>query len=301
MPAVAPRALLESALQSGRIHSAYLLSGAGESPRALAEWFVRALACAADPADGTDRPCEACAACRRSTPPEEPLAIDGAGKKGPLLRHVGDHPDLVWVERGEGDTRVRIGQIRALQEGFRLRGVEGGRRAAVVADAEWLNVEAQNALLRILEEPPPATTFVLVTRSPAGLLTTVRSRCVRVAFPVQRPIAPGDPEAPEPLRELTRRIEALPGAGIPGVLDWAEEFRGPRAITAAAASELLEGGAAWLHERAATRARAGAETGGTLGAFATLQACRKSLAQRNANPQMVVERALLALRDASAT
>lgn len=281
---------LRESVAQDRVHTAYLFSGAGDEPREAALAFVRALAC--DAATGT--PCEACPACRRSTP-GEPVEIDGSGKSGPLLRHVGDHPDLVWVERGVGDTRVRIGQVRALQQAFRLRGSEGGRRAAVVADAEWLNQEAQNALLRILEEPPPKTTLILVTSQPSGLLATVRSRCQRVRFSADRA---SSPLATEEAQELVAHLENLARMGTPDLLDWAEEFRGPRAIAAASVSELLGVGTAWLHEKTCALAAAGEPVDARLAAWTTLQSCRKSLVQRNANPQMVAERALFALHEA---
>ena len=153
-----PQALLRRSLESGRIHSAYLFSGPGSAPREAAVAFARGLVCASGGAGA----CEECIACRRSEV-GDPIAIDGTGRKGPLLRHIGDHADLFWVERGPSDTRVRIGQIRALQNALRLRSTEGGRRVAVIADAEWMNQEAQNALLRILEEPPPDTTLILAT------------------------------------------------------------------------------------------------------------------------------------------
>jgi DNA polymerase-3 subunit delta' len=253
---------------------------------------VRGLACATR--DG-ERPCERCPACRRSAPKPE-IALDGTGKKGPLLRHVGDHPDLVWVERGADDTRVRIAQVRALQERLRLRASEDGFRAAVIADAEWLNQEAQNALLRVLEEPPPRTALVLVASTATGLLATLRSRCQRVAWPAA---APELADAPEQTRALAQRIAGAGALGIPELLDWAEEYRGARADAASAVAELLHAGSLWLRQRGAQRARAGAaDLDPELEAFQQLQACRKALAQRNANPQMVAERALLALRGA---
>ena len=285
-----PAGLLARSLQSGRVHSAYLLSGPGAAPREAALRFARGLVCKTE---GGERPCERCSACHRSLPKQE-IALDGAGRKGPLLRHVGDHPDLLWVERGADDTRVRIAQVRAVQERLRLRASEGGWRAAVIADAEWLNQEAQNALLRLLEEPPPRTSVVLVAASAAGLLATVRSRCQRVAFPV--PAA--HLESAEPaLRALAERLEGVAGLDVPALLDWAEEYRGARAEAAAAVAELLRAGSLWLRDRTERRARSGARAlGGELEAFRQLQSCRKSLAQRNANPQMVAERALLALR-----
>jgi DNA polymerase-3 subunit delta' len=281
--------LLDRSLESGRIHSAYLLSGPGPEPRAAALAFARALVCRAP----TPAPCEACAECRRSAAREE-IALDGAGKTGPPLRHVGDHPDLLWVERGPDDTRVRIGQIRALQAELRLRSHAGGRRAAVIADAEWLNQEAQNALLRLLEEPPPRTSLLLVAASSAGLLATVRSRCQKVAF---RAVPPADDEDEE-RRALRRRLDGIAAAGVPEILDWAEEFRGARAAAAEGVRALLEVASDWARDRIEAAARAGeANLRGELDACRALSRCRQSLVQRNANPQMVAERALLALRE----
>jgi DNA polymerase-3 subunit delta' len=283
-----PQALLRRSLESGRLHSAYLFSGPPEEPREAALWFARGVVCSG----AAPRPCESCPSCQRSSQ-RELIALDGAGKKGPLLRHIGDHPDLLWVERGADDTRVRIGQIRALQAALRLRVAEGGRRVGVIADAEWLNQEAQNALLRVLEEPPPATLIVLVARSAAGLLATVRSRCQRVVFRPRPQATDEDPQR----RELLERLEALRSTTLPALLDWAEEYRGARAEAAEAAERLLETGAAWLRRRVASKLeQSGADPRPELDAHSVLAACRKSLVQRNANPQMVVERALLALR-----
>jgi DNA polymerase-3 subunit delta' len=292
--------LLRKSLESGRVHSAYLLSGPGEEPRREALGFARALVCRGP----GERPCEACADCKRSGGGGEPIALDGSGRRGPLLRHIGDHPDLVWVERGSDDTRVRIAQVRAVQSALRLGANEGGRRVAVFADADWLNQEAQNALLRLLEEPPPATVLVLVAASAAGLLATLRSRCQRVPFPVLRPdplagsAAPADDADPARV-ELARRFEAIARAGLPELLDWAEEYRGERAQAAEQVQVLLETGSAWLHRRVRSAVGAGRrDVRAELDAFRRLAECRRDLAQRNANPQMVAERALLAVREA---
>jgi DNA polymerase-3 subunit delta' len=283
-----PQALLLRSIESGRLHSAYLLCGPPPGPREAALGFARGVVCRGP----APRPCEACPACHRSRG-REILPLDGSGKQGPLLRHIGDHPDLLWVERGTGDTRVRIGQIRALQSALRLRTAEGERRVAVIADAEWLNQEAQNALLRLLEEPPRGTLIVLVARSPAGLLATVRSRCQRVVF---RPAPEATEDDPQRL-ELVARLEGLRSASLPALLDWAEEYRGARSEVQEGVERLLEVGAAWLRRQVAEKLReAGADPSAELQAHSVLAACRKSLVQRNANPQMVVERALLALR-----
>ncbi|MFV1978809.1 MAG: hypothetical protein ACC649_05610 [Myxococcota bacterium] len=279
--------LLRRSLESGRIHSAYLLSGPGSAPRDTALDFVRALVC--QQAGG---PCEECIDCRRSSP-REPIALDGTGRGGPLLRHVGDHADLFWIERGDGNTRVTIDQIRALQGALHLQSNEGGRRAAVIADAERMNQEAQNALLRILEEPPPQTTLVLATATSAGLLATVRSRCQRVRFEPDSGTAERDPER-EAMRE---RLDGIAETTIPDLLDWAAEYRGARATVVGGVEAFLETASLWVRDCVVTAVReTEADVSGDLDVFRTLSDCRKTLSQRNANPQMVVERALLALR-----
>jgi DNA polymerase III delta prime subunit len=279
--------LLRRSLESGRIHSAYLLSGTGSPPRDAALDFVRALVC-----QQPNGPCDECIDCRRSSP-GEPIVLDGTGRKGPLLRHVGDHADLFWIERGDGDTRVSIGQIRALQGALHLQSNEGGRRAAVIADAEWLNHEAQNALLRILEEPPPQTTLLLATATAAGLLATVRSRCQRVRFESDSDAGRRDPER----EAMRKRFDGIAAATTPDLLDWAAEYRGARAAVVGGVEEFLETASLWVHDCVVTAVReTEADVTADLDAFRTLSNCRKTLSQRNANPQMVVERALLALR-----
>ncbi|MBW2494001.1 MAG: hypothetical protein JRE43_04555 [Deltaproteobacteria bacterium] len=282
--------LLQRSLESGRIHSAYLLSGPGSAPQDAALDFVRALVC-----QRPGGPCGECLDCRRSRP-GEPIALDGTGRKGPLLRHVGDHADLFWIERGEGGTRVTIGQVRALQNALHLRSTEGGRRAAVIADAEHLNQEAQNALLRILEEPPPQTTLVLATTTATGLLPTVRSRCQRVRFEADPTAAQQTPEC-----AATRaRLDGIATAAIPELLDWAAEYRGARAAVVDGVEVFLETASLWMRDRVTTAVRESeADVTRDLDAFNTLNDCRKTLSQRNANPQMVVERALLALRESA--
>ncbi len=283
--------LLTRSLESGRIHSAYLISGPPALGREVALAFARGAVC-----EGSEKPCDACPSCHKSGE-RELIELDGTGKKGPMLRHIGDHADLLWVERGADDTRVRISQIRALQQALRVRTTEGGRRVAVVADAEWLNQEAQNALLRLLEEPPVDTTLVLVASTSAGMLATVRSRCQRVAL---RPPTE-DPLADEGNAQLVARLDEIARAGLPDLLDWAEDFRGARAEAAERTLQLIDVGSCWLRRRIDERLQQDAllSVRRSLGACSTLAGCRKTLLQRNANPQMVAEKALFALQQAA--
>ncbi|MEM9177439.1 MAG: hypothetical protein AAGC67_19665, partial [Myxococcota bacterium] len=103
-----PAEILRRSVENGRVHSSYLFTGTGPRPGATARAFARALVCHAPDAG---RPCETCSACQRSREDEEtePIVLDGKGKRGPTHRHLGDHPDLLYVERGADDTRITIG------------------------------------------------------------------------------------------------------------------------------------------------------------------------------------------------
>jgi DNA polymerase-3 subunit delta' len=75
-----------------------------------------------------------------------------------------------------------VEQIRALQERLALRGLESRRKVAIITSAHTMNVQAQNAFLKTLEEPPAETTLILVAAAVDRLLPTIRSRCSKVHF-----------------------------------------------------------------------------------------------------------------------
>jgi DNA polymerase III subunit delta' len=166
--------LLRGALERGQPHHAYLLAGpAGIGKELLARLFAQAANCEAAAAEQPCGKCPACAAIARRT-----------------------HPDVAWVtpqseavarglvSRGDFDgapsREIRVDEVRALSRRLALAAARGRRKVAVIAPADALNERAQNTLLKTLEEPPPATTFLLVTDQPDALLATVRSRCARI-------------------------------------------------------------------------------------------------------------------------
>lgn len=291
-------AVLARAIEHGRVHSGYLLTGAASATRNAALAFLRALVCERS----TGEACEACTGCRRSaTGATEPIALDAKGKKGPTYRHVGEHAALFHVERGREDTRISVGQIRALANALRLRGFDGGRRAALVEGAESMNANAQNALLRILEEPPANTSFVMTAARPTSVLATIRSRCVRVRLPDEAPRDLRDPEAPGRTPKYVALLDALRSSSPPRILDLAEDWRGNRAEAAEAVVELIDVAGAWLHEGVLREIEAGRPPRTRiLDAAGHLLQLRRDVLQRNANPQMVAERLLFGLRDAVA-
>ena len=96
---------------------------------------------------------------------------------------TGVHPDFNYVARPAGRTDVLIEQVRELIAGLGIRPSRSQLRMAIIDDAETLNLPAQNALLKTLEEPPGHAIIFLVTSSERALLDTVRSRTRPVRFP----------------------------------------------------------------------------------------------------------------------
>jgi DNA polymerase-3 subunit delta' len=113
-----------------------------------------------DKFEGLDA-CGTCAACQR------------------IARGV--HADVLMIEPGDTGA-IKIDQVRDAIERSAYRPFEGRRRVVIVNDADALNAEAQNALLKTLEEPPAASTFILVSSRADMLLPTVLSRCQRLRF-----------------------------------------------------------------------------------------------------------------------
>ncbi len=124
---------------------------------------------------------------------------------------AGAHPNL-WVlrkaprETGKGFyTEIRVGEVRELIDRLRMTRGRAGHRVVIVDAIDDCNASSANALLKVLEEPPPDTLFLLVSHRPGQLLPTIRSRCHQVAL---RPLADGDVRA-----ILARDMpEAAPGA-----------------------------------------------------------------------------------------
>ena len=118
--------------------------------------------------------CEALTAARPDGPVVSPDACGVCDACQRIARGV--HVDVIVIEPGETGA-IRVDAVRAAVGQAAFRPFEGRRRVVIVDDADRLVLAAQNALLKTLEEPPPATVFLLVTSRPHLLLATVRSRC----------------------------------------------------------------------------------------------------------------------------
>ena len=161
----AAEAVIEDAIRAGRVHHAWLLTGPeGVGKATLAYRFARRLLAG-------------------------PKAAASANDlESPVFRRVaaGTHADLLTIEREWDDKRRRlrseivVDSARDVADFLRLTPAEGGWRIVVVDGAEHLNRNAANALLKVLEEPPPRAVLLLVCASPGRLLPTIRSRCRRL-------------------------------------------------------------------------------------------------------------------------
>ncbi len=191
---------IKAALEKGRLGHALLFQGGSDSAsRETAMELAKALFCE-DLKEWES--CDACRPCR--------LVVRNA------------HPDYLKVSPLEGSEVVKIGQIRELVATANLKPFEARSKLFVIDPAEAMNEEAQSAFLKTLEEPPGSTRFVLITRNPAGLLETIRSRCRLFSFAPSREAASKDPELEGLKREATEIFLSRGERRTPGLPDLAK-------------------------------------------------------------------------------
>lgn len=174
------RSQLSHAFTSGAVSHCYLISGpAGSGKRTLARLLGAALQC-----ESSAPPCLHCGPCRKAL--------------------AGTHPDIITIDDPERRT-IPVERIRAAAADAAIRPNEGRRKVYCIPRAQDMLPPAQNALLKLIEEPPSYGAFVLLAENPAALLPTVRSRCAELT------LAPLD-EATLRAALLERCPEAAPEA-----------------------------------------------------------------------------------------
>jgi len=151
--------ILRKTLAQQRIAHAYLFSGvAAIGKRTLALELIKAVNC--EQSGSLHDSCGECSSCRK---------IDHAS-----------HPDIFSVEP-EGQY-IRIASVRQMQERTTCRPLEARRRAFIIDDADRMNEESANALLKMLEEPSPANMLFLITTRPYAMLQPLFPLSARVAY-----------------------------------------------------------------------------------------------------------------------
>ena len=164
----AAEAAFEASRARGRLHHAWLLTGP----------------------EGVGKATFAYRAARRllGAPKDAGFGVLGTDPGHPVARQVAarSHPDLLVLERIGEDGKPRkvipVDDARRLSEFFSKSPASAPYRVAIVDAADDLNLNAANALLKTLEEPPPKGVLLMVSHAPGRLLATLRSRCRRLAF-----------------------------------------------------------------------------------------------------------------------
>lgn len=160
---------------SGRVPGALMFAGAdGIGKKLFAIELAKALNCRARL---VDEACDACPACVRAGRILYPASDDTEANKKIIWS---EHPD-VGLLRPAGRA-INVPQMRELEREANARPFEGAARLFIIEDADKMNEPSSNALLKTLEEPPPATHIILLTARPAALLPTIRSRCQTLRF-----------------------------------------------------------------------------------------------------------------------
>ncbi len=162
-------AQFHQAIRSDRIGGSYLFSGPSQIGKGTVARFFAKIVCCPEP---DEEPCENCVSCHK---------VD-----------ADNHPDVLIV-RPLG-TWIKIDQIREFQKRIIYRPVESSRKIVIVQEAERMNLEAANCLLKTLEEPPSQAVLILLTANRDVLLPTITSRCQIVQF------------HPLPVHELSRYL-----------------------------------------------------------------------------------------------
>lgn len=166
----AAEAALVDSYRSGRLPHAWLVTGpAGIGKATLAYRFARFLFAGGNPAAGT-------------------LEVP---ESHPVFRRVasGGHADLITVERqfdeekGKRRKDIAVDDVRKISPFLHLTAAEGGWRVVIVDGADGMNRSGQNAVLKILEEPPKGALLMLISERPLSLLPTIRSRCRTLSMP----------------------------------------------------------------------------------------------------------------------
>jgi len=193
LPWLAPhRRGLSERIRDRRLGHAPLIHGPrGIGKLALGDWLARLLLCMQPGAEG------ACGNCRSC------LLIEGS-----------THPDLFVVDIPEDKQGIGVDQVRGLIERLQLTASVGTSRVGLLPQADAMNRNAANALLKTLEEPAAGAWLVLLSEQPARLPATIRSRCQQ--FPIRAPkreesepwLAEACPDAEDAQREAALELSA---------------------------------------------------------------------------------------------
>lgn len=147
-------------VRRGLAQHAYIFEGErGVGTDECARLFAAALTCEKE----ESAPCGACNAC--------------------LMAKAKTHPDIYIVSPVEGKKNITVDKIREIVNDAYTKPYESGKKVYIISYGDDMNEQAQNAFLKVLEEPPQYAAFIILCENYESLLQTVRSRCTRIQFP----------------------------------------------------------------------------------------------------------------------
>lgn len=168
--------ILRRMLEAGRVPGALLFTGEeGVGKKLFALELAKSLNC--QKPLGVEA-CDHCSSCLRLSQSKFPDHADEKDRREHLI--WSDHPDVALAR--PFNRLLRIGPMREIEQEANFRPYEGRARFFIIEDADRLNPQSSNALLKTLEEPPRTSHLILITSRPAVLLPTIRSRCQMLRF-----------------------------------------------------------------------------------------------------------------------
>jgi DNA polymerase III subunit delta' len=194
------------AYRAGKLHHGWMITGPLGLGKATLAWKIARFLLATPEEDGG------------MFAPEPPVTLD-ISSDHPVSHRIAalSEPRLFLLRRAWDDEKrklksmITVDEVRKLKNYFSLSSADGGRRVAIIDAVDEMNTAAANALLKLLEEPPPNVTLLLISHQPSKLLPTIRSRCrelrlapLNAADMATALAVTGDaPENPVPLAELS--------------------------------------------------------------------------------------------------
>lgn len=148
---------MKNSILQDKVSHAYVLVGeAGAGKKTLANVYAMTLQCE----KGGAVPCKTCDSCKKA--------------------NSRNHPDIIYVEHEKSDS-IGVDEIRSqVVDDVAIRPYNGRYKIYIISDADKMTPQAQNAVLKTIEEPPDYAVFLLLTTNVDALLPTIRSRCVRL-------------------------------------------------------------------------------------------------------------------------
>lgn len=177
--------LLKNTIKAKKIVNGYIFSGSGNTKNyEYAKLFAKMILCL----NGEHNYCGKCKSC--------------------LMFDDDNHSDYFEINKDSTES-IKIDEIRNMQEKIIERPITSSKKVYVINNAENMTVEAQNCLLKTLEEPPEFITIILVANNENTILPTIKSRCTKVAFTEEntKELSEEDKQRYETLEKIFGNIE----------------------------------------------------------------------------------------------